>query len=115
MRKGFVLALLTMFCLVGFGLAAKQHRVELLVEGEVNGVVLEPGKYWVGLTDDGVLEFRQNGKLLATSQATEELRGDTYRNSVLTDKDGRISEIRRGKHMFVLDHSEWPNIPARTD
>lgn len=82
---------------------AETYKFELNRESNINGVVLEAGRYKLEVNENGEAAV-YNGKDLVT-QARVELKPrpkHVQAGSVVTDRDGNLVELRTKKHVIVF-------------
>lgn len=96
MRKIILLTVVVslVFCLASTAAVAKNHKVKLHSEAFIADQVIKPGSYIVKISDEGLLGFYKGKKLLAESEVTIEPMGSGTPNSVSTDVNGNLKEIR---------------------
>ena len=82
--------------------AADSHRVEFAAPAQFNGVQIEPGKYKLVLNGDQVAELWDGKELLLKAKVEiVPLEGATPQ-SVSTNGDGSLKEIRLKKERVVF-------------
>ncbi len=104
MRKLFA-TVLTIALLAGLAAApawAKTHKFKLLRDGSINGVMLEAGSYKLELDGENEAVITRNGDTIVKAKVEVRNLSGVRPNSVLTDGNGSIREIRFDKTVVVF-------------